>query len=232
MFKLEPAAAAMTVLPQWMSSEPFWMSCPSDWTAHFSSRLSRRYVSFFCSLLIYFLVVRLMALHRQTFGVSVRSWYSSHSGWHISLYTMMPRYVVQYLSLFWLTSQHIIRKWYVQKLVTIGWTTSLGSPLEKRNGLLKLKELHRVSAIHSDKMWVSFWTKWVVVLTLLTQQIRNSVIGSNQVSLSKFTCDCAEKYRHGNRSMEALGEGYLARMAILVCFTFPWSVDDLLNCHY
>ncbi|KJA24727.1 hypothetical protein HYPSUDRAFT_53536 [Hypholoma sublateritium FD-334 SS-4] len=47
------------------------------------------------------------------------------------------------------------------------------------------------------------------------QDICNSVIGSNQVSLPKFTYDCAEKYRHGHGSMESIGEGYLARVAIL-----------------
>ena len=51
----------------------------------------------------------------------------------------------------------------------------------------------------------------------MTSQIRKSIIGDARVSLTKFTYDCAEKYRHGKASTEALGEGYIARAAILVC---------------
>ncbi len=56
-----------------------------------------------------------------------------------------------------------------------------------------------------------------IILNAINFQIRKSIIGTTQVSLSKFTYDCAEKYRHGKGSAEALGEGYLARAVILVC---------------
>ena len=51
---------------------------------------------------------------------------------------------------------------------------------------------------------------------LLVYQIRNGIIGEQQVSLKKFTTDCNERYRWGTISSGTTEQGYLVHNALLV----------------